>query len=75
MEGSGLRGALEEIYAPNTVFHMFTGKAYSRALRGHLLAASSLLASILELFPENIPEEDLNRIKALSSLNDIHPRS
>ena len=35
MEGSGLRKALETVYAPVTVGHMFTGKAYSCAIRGH----------------------------------------
>ena len=49
---------------------MLTGKAYSRALRGHLPAASSLLALILEPYLENFHEEDLNRSKALSFSND-----
>ena len=68
MEGSGLGEALEEIYSPNTVSHTFTGKAYARALRGHLLR---LCYPYLEPFFENLPEQDLNRIMALSSFNDI----
>ena len=28
MEGSGLRAALENVYAPVTVGHMFSGKAF-----------------------------------------------
>ena len=50
MEGSGLRSALETIYSPVTVGHMFTGKAYSRAVRGHTLCASAVQSLILEEF-------------------------
>ena len=50
MEGSGLRSALETIYSPVTVGHMFTGKAYSRAVRGHILCASAVQSLILEEF-------------------------
>ena len=50
MEGSGLRTALETVYAPVTVGKMFTGKACSRAIRGHLLSASAVLSLILQEF-------------------------
>ena len=50
MEGSGLRSALETIYSPVTVGHMFTGKAYSRAVRGNILCASAVQSLILEKF-------------------------
>jgi len=33
MEGSGLREAMEEIYAQHTVNHMIDGKAYARAVK------------------------------------------
>ena len=32
MEGSGVRAALEKLYAPVTMGHMMTGKAYLQAL-------------------------------------------
>ena len=35
MKGSGLEEALETVYGPNSVTHMISGKAISRALRGH----------------------------------------
>lgn len=35
--GSGFDETLKTIYAENTVSHMLTGKAYSRAVRGHIL--------------------------------------
>ena len=37
MKGSGLEEALETVYGPNAVAHMISGKAISRALRGHFL--------------------------------------
>jgi len=36
MEGSGLQELLEVVYAGNTVGHMLSGKAVSRAVRGHV---------------------------------------
>ena len=50
MEGSGLRGALETVYAPVTVGHMMTGKAYTRAARGHMMSASAVLSLLLQEF-------------------------
>jgi len=42
MSGSGLRSVLELVYAENTVTHMLSGKAYDRAIRGHLLVDAAL---------------------------------
>ena len=36
MEASGLQNALGTVYVPLTVGHILTGKAYSRAIRGHI---------------------------------------
>jgi len=47
MSGSGLCSVLELVYAENAVTHMLSGKAYGRAIRGHLLvdaAQNTLLA-------------------------------
>lgn len=44
MAGSGLKELLELIYAPNAVEHMLSGKAVSRALRGHLIVDAALNA-------------------------------
>ena len=46
MESSGLSDALETIYGTNAVKHMMTGKAYSRAMRGHMLAQSAVTDTI-----------------------------
>jgi len=42
MSGLGLSDVLECCYGPNTVQHMLTGKAVSRAIRGHFLIKSAL---------------------------------
>ena len=47
MEGSGFRECLEQVYAPNAVTHMLSGKAYARAMRGHELMDAALHAMIL----------------------------
>ena len=44
MAGSGLQEALELVFAPNAVIHMLSGKAYDRAVRGHLLVDAALNA-------------------------------
>ena len=42
MTGSGLFQVLETIYATNSIPHIMSGKAVSRAVRGHLLVYASL---------------------------------
>ena len=48
MENSGFTNVLEQIYGENTVQHMLTGKAYSRALRGHLVVDTALNTLIVD---------------------------
>ena len=47
MGGSGLQDLLEVIYADTAVSHILTGKAISRAIRGHILVEAVLYAIIL----------------------------
>ncbi|KAL8570890.1 hypothetical protein ACOMHN_023563 [Nucella lapillus] len=42
MGGTGLQEALELVYAENAVVHILNGKAYSRAVRAHLLMDAAL---------------------------------
>ena len=59
MENSGLTNVLEQIYGENTVQHMLTGKAYSRALRGHLIvdtALNTLIVDVLKLTVDSSTE-------------------
>lgn len=59
MGGSGLQELLECVYAPNAVVHMLSGKAVSRAVRGHFLVESTLYALILsEIYGIQIPNEE-----------------
>lgn len=46
MAGSGLKEILQVAYADNAVTHMLSGKAVTRAIRGHLLIYSALYAMI-----------------------------
>ena len=57
MEESGMRPALESLYAPVTVGHMMTGRAYSQANRGHFLSISSLLTILLVEFWTNLEHD------------------
>ena len=45
MKGSGLEEALGVVLAENTVPHMITRKAISRAVRGHFLVQSALVTN------------------------------
>ena len=52
MEGSGLNAVLETIYGKNTVDHIITGKAISRAIRDHFLVDAALNTTVkTQLFP------------------------
>jgi len=54
MAGSGLQEVLEVVYAGNAVKHMLSGKAISRAVRGHLLVDAAL-NTILVANAYNLP--------------------
>ena len=58
MEGSGLQNALGTVYVPLTVVHMLTGKVYSRAIRGHILAFSAFTSMLLEEFWSDLTDEE-----------------
>lgn len=54
MKGSGLNEVLQEIYGPNAVLHVMTGKAISRAVRGHMIVDAALSTLIMtDVFPCN----------------------
>ena len=62
MGGSGLHELLETCYGSNTVDHMMSGKAVSRALRGHFIAEAALMTIICDsLSPDkNITQNNEN---------------
>ena len=71
MSGSGLEEALAEVYAKNTVPHIMSGKAYSRALRGHFLVEAAVMNCLLKMVvPEDgrTPGESTNSDDEVSTL-------
>jgi hypothetical protein len=59
MRGSGLEDAFELLYGKKTVEHVMTGKAYKRAVRGHMLVTSALTAMLMQkLMPQLNAEEN-----------------
>ena len=67
MKESGLEEALETVYGANAVSHMISGKAVSRALRGHFLMEAALVNKLMsavlphqeeEILVENAKDEE-----------------
>jgi len=48
MAGSGLAEVMQCCYAPNSVKHILSGKAYSRAVRAHFLVESAATIILME---------------------------
>ena len=70
MKGSGLEGLFAEVYSENTVGHIFTGKAVSRALRAHFLADASLTSLLLEtVFEEGSFDKDSLMLQLKEAIN------
>ena len=66
----GLRRALETVHVPLTVGHMITGKAYTRAVRGHMMSASAVLSLLLEEFWDSLTtDEQAQLVKIYDSPN------
>ena len=70
MDGSGLKQALETVYAPATVGHMFTGKAFSRSVRGHVLCASAVQLILIEELWSNLSPGDKEKLETYYNSND-----
>jgi len=66
MDGSGIVDIFATVYAPNSIPHMMSGKAYSRALRAHVLLEKALVLIILEAHEFESPkisvDEGINKI-------------
>ena len=61
MESSSLSDVLETAYGSNSVKHILSGKAISRALRGHFLLQSALMLQFLQpLLTFETPNSNLN---------------
>ena len=54
MKGSGLDELFEEVFAPNTIPMMMSGKQTARAVRAHIMAHSALMS----VLTDNLDESD-----------------
>ena len=64
MSGSGLEEVWRQVYAENTVPHLMSGKAYSRALRGYVLVHSALHDLLLDKMISSLPQEERSKIES-----------
>ena len=62
MKGSGVHPALENLYAPVTVGHMFSDKVFAHAICGCMLFASAVLSLLLEKLGYHF----IRRVKSIS---------
>ena len=53
IKGTSLDDLISGVYAENSVIHMMSGKAISRAIRAHILVESSLMSLLLEIIKES----------------------
>ena len=58
------------MYAAVAVRHMFTGKAYSRAVRGRLLSESAILSLFLQKFWNALSHEKQNHLIEIYESDD-----
>ena len=63
MQGSGLEEVFEEVYAPNVIPHMMSGKVVTRALRAHIIAQSALMTLLIRSLEEQCVQ-DLESLKS-----------
>ena len=72
MGGSGLQELLEVIYADTAVSHILTGKAISRAIRGHILVEAVLYAIILsKIYRVPLPFKENNDARGDAPIEQI----
>lgn len=72
MEGTGLREVLQTVYGENATTHILTGKAVSRALRGHLLVDAGLNSLIFNsIFSDSQNEKNALKEDILNLYEDL----
>ncbi|KAJ8867215.1 hypothetical protein PR048_031010 [Dryococelus australis] len=67
MNGGGIEELWETVYARNSIPHMLTGHAFSRAVRTHILTAAALIKLIIHTNPDSTDMCD-NLLKLRSRL-------
>ena len=72
MSGSGLQELLEVAYATNTVSHMMSGKAVSRAVRGHMLVDAALNTILVaDAYNVHVPTNECGQDAAGMNENEV----
>eukprot|EP00794_Sanderia_malayensis_P012470 gene12470-13758_t len=74
MKGSGIEELFAEVYAENSVEHIISGKAVSRALRAHFLVESALKCLLFEIAKDDfeIGVDSLkNLLESIGDATDI----
>ena len=72
MGGSGLQELLEVIYSDSAVSHILTGKAISRAIRGHILIEAVLYAIILsKIYGVPLPFKEKGNVRGDETMEDV----
>ena len=76
MAGSGLRPLLEKVCASNTVTYVLTGKAYERAVCGHLLVEAGLntmlTATALGISSPTASQQQLHVASDQEPIDDVY---
>ena len=71
MKGSGLEDVLSQIYGTNTVDHVLNGKAYARAIRGHIIVHDALTQLLLAQIHSHDTNSDSYMTCQLESLQSL----
>ena len=65
MSGFGLEEVWNQVHKENTVPHLMSGKAYSRALKGHVLVHSTFHNILFDEIISNLPQEERLKIESV----------
>ena len=71
MRGSGLEDVFSEIFGPSTIDHIFSGKAYSRAVRAHFITQAALTGMLLD-FLTNLACDDISDNSVVTNEAVLH---
>lgn len=74
MEDMGLQETFETIYAANSVTHMMSGKAFSRAVRGHFIVDNAVNTLLREIVPQVNGERQNDWNAMLSEIDGLYEK-
>jgi len=71
MRGSGLEEVFELLYGTKTLEHVMTGKAYVRAIHGHMIVHSALTNMLLQRLMPDANSETVDSVAAHEPIEDL----